>query len=165
MSGSKQHLVMGHRFFITFLTTALLMWTAGIALVVIEEARVKREIAAAKKAEEEARQARLAKLNEAWETSKYKSWDSLGDFKYDFNIEGKCKSEKECAEPIIVSKFDCDQMTLTLEWLRNDEVVDTSKVTKTEIYSLEEIKIYLETDVKNIEFVNIRNLQCIGPSY
>lgn len=162
---------MGQRFFKTFLTIALVMWTAGIAVAVTEEVRVKREIAAAKKAEKEAKQARLVELNEAWQTSintKYRNWESnkFEDFMYDWNTKGRCKSQRTCAEPIIVSKFNCDQMTLYLEWTRNGEIVEVSSAsTETVVYSLEEYKIYVETEQKNIQSVDVVNLYCKGKSY
>jgi hypothetical protein len=65
-----------------FLIFALIGWLAGMTSLQLHEASLKREIAAAKIAEEKAQAEKLVILNQKWSASKFAKWESFGNFSF-----------------------------------------------------------------------------------
>jgi hypothetical protein len=157
------------RFFGIFIALATISWSIGLASFQINELKIKREIAAAQKAEEEAKAERLKALNIEFTNSKYSEYIALpgAKFKYKFDSKRDCKGSRACAWPIILSKFDCDLVELNFQFTKSSgEVVSKVSLTEEYVSSLDPFTLYIEsTNSKDVDYVDLITATCNGESY
>jgi hypothetical protein len=157
------------RFFALFISLAVLSWSAGIASFQLNEMRIEREIAAAQKAEAEAKAERLKSLNIEFGSSKYSKFTDLlgGKFKYKFDTTGSCKGSRACAELTIVSKFDCVSADLNFQFtLKSGEIVSKVNLREEFVSSLTPFDLYFEsTNSKKVDYVELVSASCNGESF
>ena len=157
------------RFFSLFIALAVLRWSIGITSFQMNELKVKREIAAAKKAEDDAKALRLKALNVAYTNSKFNGFEyhSGGDFRYKFDTKSNCKGSRSCAFPIILSKYNCDSVDLTFTFTKaSGDIVSTVNTSESYVSSLSLMELYIESsNNKDIDYVNFVSATCNGKSY
>ena len=130
--------------------------------------QIKSEIAAAQQIEDEKAAERLADLTTEFSSSKYSKYDyTYEDFKYYFNTKANCKTSRECAFPVVLSKYNCDSVDFEFTFtLKSDEVVSTVRVTEDYVTSLTPINLYIELpNNKSTDYVNLISATCNGESY
>jgi hypothetical protein len=156
------------QFFIVFVTVAVLGWIFGMGSFQLNELRIKNEIAAAQKLAEEQEVARLDALNVEFSSSKYSKYEyTSGDFKLYYNTQSNCKTQRSCAYPVVLSKYNCEsvdfQFTFTKE---SGDVVSTVNLTESYVSSLTPFKLYVEsTNDKSTDYVNLISATCNGESF
>ena len=158
----------GGRFFTAFVVVALLGWTLGMGSYQMNENKIRNEIAAAERLAEEKEAARLTTLNEEFSSSKYSKYDyTSGDFKYYYDLAGKCKTQRPCGTPIILSKYNCESVDFEFTFTKESgEVVSTVNLTETFVSSLSPFELYVEsTNDKNIDYINLISATCNGESF
>ncbi len=157
------------RFFGMFIALAIISWTIGLASFQINELKIKREIAAAQKAEEEAKAERLRALNIEFTDSKYSDYIALpgAKFKYKFDSSKDCRGSRPCAWPTILSKFDCESVELNFQFTKSSgEIVSKVSLTEEYVSSLDPFTLYLEsTNSKSVDYVDLITATCSGESY
>ena len=157
------------RFFGVFIALAVLSWSIGFTSFQLNELKIKREIAAAQKAEEEAKAERLKALNIDFTSSKYSGYIALpgGKFKYKFDANGDCKGSRPCATPIILSKFDCESVELNFQFTKaSGDIVSKVSLTEEYVSSLDPFTLYFEsTNNKSVDYVDLVTAKCNGESY
>jgi hypothetical protein len=157
------------RFFGLFIALAVLSWSIGFTSFQLNELKIKREIAAAQKAEEEAKAERLKALNIDFTSSKYGGYTALpgGKFKYKFETNKNCKSSRPCATPTILSKFGCESVKLNFRFTKaSGDIVSEVSLTEEYVSSLDPFTLYFEsTNNKSVDYVEFVTATCNGESY
>ena len=157
------------RFFGLFIALAILSWSIGLTSFQLNELKIKREIAAAQKIEEEAKAERLKVLNIEFTSTKYNGYSALpgGKFKVKFDSDGQCKGSRPCATPTILSKFDCESVELNFHFTKSSgEIVSKVSVTEEYVSSLDPFTFYFEsTNSKSVDYVDLITATCNGESY
>ena len=156
------------RFFSAFVVVALLGWTLGMGSYQMNENKIRNEIAAAERLAEEEEAARLTTLNEKFESSEYSKFEySTGDFKYYFDTVSLCKTQKSCAYPVILSKYNCESVDFEFTFTKESgEVVSTVNLTETYVSSLIPVDLYFDsTNNKSTDYVNLISATCNGESF
>ena len=156
------------RFFTVFVAVAVLGWIMGIGSFQMNEIKIKNEIAAAERLAEEEEAARLSTLNEEFSNSKYKKYaNRKGDFKYYFNSKSNCKTQRSCAYPVILSKYNCESVDFEFTFTKESgEIVSTVNLTEDYVSSLSPIKLYLDsTNNKSTDYVDLTKATCNGESF
>lgn len=157
------------RFFGLFIALAVLSWSIGLTSFQLNELKIKREIAAAQKAEEEAKAEILKALNIEFTSSKYSGFTDLagGKFKYKFDANGDCKSSRPCGVPTILSKFNCESIELNFQFTKlSGEIVSKVRLTEEYVASLDPFTLYVEsTNNKSVDYVDLITATCTGESY
>ena len=157
------------RFFSLFISLAVLSWSIGIASFQMNELKVKREIAAAKKAEDDEKAVRLKALNIAYTDSKYADFEYLkgGYFRYKYDTKSNCKGSRACAFPIILSKYNCDSVDLKFTFTKaSGEIVSTVNTSESYVSSLSLMELYIESsNNKDTDYIDFVSATCNGESY
>lgn len=157
------------RFFSLFIALAVLSWSIGIASFQINELKVKREIAAAKKAEDDAKALRFKDLSKQFSSSKYNDFEyhTDGNFRYKYDTKSNCKGSRDCAFPIILSKFNCESVDLTFTFTKaSGDIVSTVNTSESYVSSLSLMELYIESNNnKDTDYVNLVSATCNGKSY
>jgi hypothetical protein len=156
--------------FTVFLAVAVIGWSTGIGALQLNEYKINREIARVIEAENEAENLRLATLDTAWSKFDRKGWYltyTSGEYFYwKTNLKLVCKGSRECFEPIIISKFDCENVVFDWTFTKGDVVVSKGRSSKDFVSSFIPFSLYIESpSSKQSEFVNITSIRCNGKSY
>jgi hypothetical protein len=155
------------RFFTVFVAVAVLGWIMGMGSFQMNEIKIKNEIAAAERLAEEEEAARLSTLNDEFSSAKYSKYKySLGDFKYYF-ADGKCKTKRSCAAPVVLSKYNCESVDFEFTFTKKSgEIVSTVNWTEAYVSSLSPIELDIEsTNDKSTDYVDLTKATCNGESF
>ena len=156
------------RFFTAFVVVALLGWTLGMGSYQMNENKIRNEIAAAERLAEEEEAARLTTLNENFASSEYSEFEySIGDFKYYFDTDSLCETQRSCAYPVVLSKYNCESVDFEFTFTKESgEVVSTVNLTETYVSSLIPVDLYFDsTNNKSTDYVNLISATCNGESF
>ena len=156
------------RFFTAFVVVALLGWTLGMSSYQMNENKIRNEIAAAERLAEEEEAARLTTLNENFASSEYSEFEySIGDFKYYFDTDSLCETQRSCAYPVVLSKYNCESVDFEFTFTKKSgEVVSRVNLTETYVSSLIPFDLYFDsTNNKSTDYVNLIQATCNGESF
>jgi hypothetical protein len=156
------------RFFSIFVAVAVFGWVVGMGSFQMNEMKIKNEIAAAERLAEEEEAARLTTLNEAFSSSEYSEFEySIGDFKYYFDTDSLCETQRSCAYPVVLSKYNCESVDFEFTFTKESgEVVSTVNLTETYVSSLIPVDLYFDsTNSKSTDYVNLVSATCNGESF
>jgi hypothetical protein len=156
------------RFFTLFLSLSILAWGAGLVSLQIHEAQVKREAAAVKLAEENAKKERLENLNSLWAKSKYANWVSFDSgIKYKIDNTKNCMGNRPCTNLIFVSKFNCDMFIVTMDFISTSgSTLSSVSESVSLVSSLEPTPLYFEsTKSGTAKYFEFKSIRCEGQNY
>jgi len=156
------------RFFIVFLSVAVIGWFLGFGSFQLNEMKIKNEIKAAEVRAQEEKAERLDALTSEFLSSKYSKFENTsGDFRYYFVTGSDCKTSRSCALPVFLSKYNCESVDFEFKFTKKSgDIVSTVFVTEKFVNSLDPFEVYFDsTNDKSTDYVDLVSATCNGESY